>query len=426
MTQRREAAAAHPWLVALHLGYGLVLPVAGLLLPLFLIPLAVGGGLVAAAVAWGLSGRPPLPGRAALLLALATLGWSAAAIAWSFDPPSAFGRWANLPLLLLAALPLLGAAPAYPGRLTEALLRGLLVGFCLGALVILVEWKAGAPLVQFTRGPQDTLSRALGELNRGLGLAALLIWAPVGWLAARGRRSAWLLPLLLLPPTLLLQNLASALAILAGYAFAGVALAWPRLGRALVLAVPLLLALLGPWLFVRLHAWGLMESASLPSTARYRVQIWWFVSERIQEKPLWGWGFDASRRMPDFGVEPYGGKPKVIPTHPHQAFLQAWMELGLPGLLLLLGWFALGWRALRRLEGALLAAGCGLAGGLIAVLATAYGLWQGHTLAILVLAVGIFCLVPALRHPGQQAGQQAGQRAEAGRQAHREAGAGQR
>jgi len=378
------------WLTAIHLAYGALLPLVGLLRPLLLIPLAVGGGIIAVAVVWRLRGRLPRPAPALLALTLLTLAWSATSLAWTFDPAGAFARWANLPLLLAAALLLLAAGADYPAALSRSLLRGLLAGFSLGALVILIEWQLGSPLVEITRGPQETPARALGELNRGLSLAALLVWAPVAWLAARGRREAWLLPLLLLAPTLLLQNLASVVAILGGLALALVTWLRPGLGRALVLLLPALLLLLGPALFIRLYGWGLMESESLPSTARYRVQIWWFASERILERPLWGWGFDAARDMPDFGVDPYGNKTSVIPTHPHQAFLQAWLELGLPGVLLVLGWFALAWRGLARLSGPALAAGVALAGAVIAIAATAFGLWQGHTLAILVLSAAVF------------------------------------
>src|SRR5690606_28261313 len=126
------------------------------------------------------------------------------------------------------------------------------------------------------------------------------------------------------------------------------------------------------------YALGLMEMESLPNTTRYRIQIWWFVSERIYEHPILGWGFDAARYIPDMGVTPYPGKEAVIPAHPHQVFLQAWLELGLPGVLLVVGWALLAWQAVRRLAGAALCCAVALTLALLAIGATAYGLWQGH------------------------------------------------
>jgi O-antigen ligase len=403
------------WLSAIHLGYGLLLPLAALLKPLLLIPLAVGAGLVAAGVVWQRRGRFPWPAPTLVLLCLLTLAWTAIAMAWTFDPAGAFGRWLNLPLLLLALLLLAGAGHRYPADLAGALLRGLAIGFSLGALVILIEWLGGSPLITFLRPADDQPRHPLDELGRGLAFGTLAVWALVAWLGGRGRRWAWLLPLLLLPPALLLQHLASAFSVLTGIALALLTLWRPRLGRALLLLLPAAILLLGPPLFIRLYGWGLMDSESLPSTARYRVQIWWFTSERILEKPLWGWGYDAARRMPDFGVDPYGGKPHVIPTHPHQAFLQAWLELGLPGLLLAWGWFPLAWRGLAGLPRQTQSAALGLTGGVIAVAATAFGLWQGHTLAILVLAPALLLL--ALRTLNQ-----AGDLGEAPRQVDGEAG----
>lgn len=406
------------WLSAIHLGYGLLLPLAALLKPLLLIPFAVGAGLVAAGVVWQRRGRFPWPSPALALLCLATLAWTAIAMAWTFDPAGAFGRWLNLPLLLLALLLLAGAGRRYPADLATALLRGLAIGCSLGALVILVEWLGGSPLITHLRPADDQPRHPLDELGRGLAFGTLAIWALVAWLAGRGQRWAWLLPLLLLAPALLLQHLASAASVLAGLGLALLTLWRPRLGRALLLILPAAILLLGPPLLIRLYGWGLMDNESLPSTARYRVQIWWFTSERILEKPLWGWGYDAARRMPDFGVTPYGGKPHVIPTHPHQAFLQAWLELGLPGLLLAWGWFLLAWRGLAGRSRGAQAAVLGLTGGAIAVAATAFGLWQGHTLAILVLA-------PALLLLALRALDQGGDGGEAGRQANGEAGPGQ-
>ncbi len=389
------------WLTAIHLGFGLLLPTVGLLAPLLLIPLAVGGGVIAAAVVWQRGGRFPWPSPALLLLTLLTLGWTALALAWGIEPVSGFQRWLNLPLLLGAALLLFGAAARYPDDLANSVFRGLLLGFSLGALLILIEWLAGSPIITLLRGPHDQPRHALDELSRGLAFGSLLIWSAVAWLTARGQRWAWLLPLLILPPALLLQNLASVLSVCAGLGLALIAWWRPGLGRSLLLLLPALLLLLGPPLFIKLYQWGLMDAEALPSTARYRVQIWWFVSERIYEKPLWGWGFDAARRMPDFGVDPYGDKPHVIPTHPHQAFLQAWLELGIPGALLLCAWFALAWKRLAGLARCTCAAALGLTGGLMAVAATAFGLWQGHTLAILVLSVALFAFA---RRAGDQAG----------------------
>lgn len=75
-----------------------------------------------------------------------------------------------------------------------------------------------------------------------------------------------------------------------------------------------------------------IETDLLPSWAA-RIDIWSFAAGKALQKPLWGWGFEASRNF-----EP------IIPDHPHNMSLQAWLELGLPGLILLAGfWFSVFW-----------------------------------------------------------------------------------
>ena len=44
---------------------------------------------------------------------------------------------------------------------------------------------------------------------------------------------------------------------------------------------------------------GVSEARGLQTSARERVYMWNFTADRILEKPLLGWGFDASREMPN-------------------------------------------------------------------------------------------------------------------------------
>ncbi|ESQ76840.1 O-antigen ligase [Asticcacaulis sp. AC402] len=75
-----------------------------------------------------------------------------------------------------------------------------------------------------------------------------------------------------------------------------------------------------------------IKTEILPSWAA-RIDIWTFTVERSLEKPWWGWGYETARTF-----------DPMIPNHPHNLSLQAWMELGIPGLVLLGAlWFVLFW-----------------------------------------------------------------------------------
>lgn len=64
---------------------------------------------------------------------------------------------------------------------------------------------------------------------------------------------------------------------------------------------------------------------------RTRFRIWDFVGERILEKPVIGWGMNASRSIPGGSDHLPGTKVNVLPLHPHNAVLQWWLELGFVG-----------------------------------------------------------------------------------------------
>ncbi len=75
-----------------------------------------------------------------------------------------------------------------------------------------------------------------------------------------------------------------------------------------------------------------IKTELLPSWAD-RIDIWSYAVARGSEKPWLGWGYEASRQF-----EPQ------IPDHPHSLALQAWLELGVPGLLTLAAiWFCIFW-----------------------------------------------------------------------------------
>jgi O-antigen ligase len=89
-----------------------------------------------------------------------------------------------------------------------------------------------------------------------------------------------------------------------------------------------------------LHA----DKRALPSSWSHRIVIWQFAAERIFERPVLGWGLDASRSIPggraavpwqmDPDPNDKGNRVSVVqlmPLHPHSIALQLWLELGLLG-----------------------------------------------------------------------------------------------
>ena len=71
-------------------------------------------------------------------------------------------------------------------------------------------------------------------------------------------------------------------------------------------------------------------------SARHRIEIWTFATTRITERLWFGHGIDASRSIPSRGemsqFMPIGDI--LLPLHPHNAFLQIWLEFGALGCVL--------------------------------------------------------------------------------------------
>ena len=137
---------------------------------------------------------------------------------------------------------------------------------------------------------------------------------------------------------------------------------------------------------------------SLPYAAQHRIAIWAFTAEHIVERPVLGWGMNASKWIP-------GGKDKIylapdlqlgesLPLHPHNATLQIWLELGLIGVTAYLALFFGLFRTIDVSDSA--ATMMGQLVSAVTIANVSYGIWQSWWLAVLWISVGTMC---ALRDP---------------------------
>ena len=123
--------------------------------------------------------------------------------------------------------------------------------------------------------------------------------------------------------------------------------------------------------------------------------IWRFAAEKVGERPLLGWGLDASRELPgmhDKVALPVGGgqiaELDVMPLHPHNNAIQIWLELGIVGALIpaLLIAYLLRGLARPELEAGARAMVLATLTSCLVVAFLSYGLWQGWWLGALWLA----------------------------------------
>ena len=363
--------------------------------PLALIPMAI-----TLLLGWREGWRPSLPIGAVLMFGLILVAWAAITSLWAPEP----GRAAILALTLAAMMLLAhGAASAAQGA---RLMPWIGFGLVFGLAAAFADWQSGNALRAAVRGLKEVPETLMFGLKPAASLMALLL--PMGfalpwpWLA----RAA----LLLVGAGVLisLPGETARLATIAGLAAALLSLAAPRLVPRLIGAMLGLAILVMPLLVGFIPK---MPTANLPLSAVHRLVIWDFTVARIAEKPLTGWGLEASRAMPGGRAQPdtatldrlnitnpaqraFLANPhvQVMPLHPHNGALQLWLELG--GIGALLGavlMLALGFAASRS---AVPAVGAGMLASATVTGMLSFGLWQAWWVASLLLAVVTLHLAP--------------------------------
>ena len=363
--------------------------------PLALIPMAI-----TLLIGWREGWRPSLAIGAVLMFGLILVAWAAITSLWAPDS----GRAAMLALTLAAMMLLAhGAASAAQGA---RLMPWIGFGLVFGLAAAFADWQSGNALRAAVRGLKEVPEALMFGLKPAASLMALLL--PMGfalpwpWLA----RAA----LLLVGAGVLisLPGETARLATIAGLAAALLSLAAPRLVPRLIGAMLGLAILVMPLLVGFIPK---MPTANLPLSAVHRLVIWDFTVARIAEKPLTGWGLEASRAMPGGRAQPdtatldrlnitnpaqraFLANPhvEVMPLHPHNGALQLWLELG--GIGALLGavlMLALGFAASRS---AVPAVGAGMLASAAVTGMLSFGLWQAWWVASLLLAMVALHLAP--------------------------------
>jgi O-antigen ligase len=137
-----------------------------------------------------------------------------------------------------------------------------------------------------------------------------------------------------------------------------------------------------------LYSLDLIDRGNLPFSFLHRIEIWHYASKLVFERPLLGWGLDSSRSIAEKVILERGGYEfPVLPLHPHNAFLQVWLELGLVGVAfgIAIGLTVL--RGIRDLPPPSQPVALAAFAGTMAMISVAYGIWQVWWLGVLILSM---------------------------------------
>lgn len=321
--------------------------------------------------------RRAMPGT---VVVLAFLALAALSILWSPSPRAGL-TVVEIAYIGLGALAGGAWLSSLPGVEARRLIGLFLIGVFAGVLLFAVEAALDFPLHRWwNHVPAGAEIAETNVPKRTAVLLCLLVWPAAMALDRAGRRGAAVaLPVIFAGACLLLTSRSAMLGIAVGGVAFVLAVWSPRLVRgtlAAVLAVAFTFVLPLALLFDRVL--NLDGAAWLFHSARHRVEIWGMAANRALETPVFGQGIDASRALdPDGAVSRFGTlTDSLLPLHPHNAFLQVWLELGVVGAGLALAATLLLLFGTGRMERRLQPFALALFASALAMASTAYGIWQ--------------------------------------------------
>jgi exopolysaccharide production protein ExoQ len=311
-------------------------------------------------------------GWCALFAALVLLGVLSSL--WAVNPGRSLLIALRLTGVFAAGLSLIVASSriAAPHRVVV----GFAVGLVTAIALAVVQYQTNGAMTASPTARQFVVT-ALNQAENGFALLLLPLSATL--ILRRWYILAAVLVALTIATIWLLVGDMAKIAIVLGVAAAAGFYFWrPQL--ALVAAIAsVVLIVLAPLVLPRLAGINAARETAeaVKFSAWHRLEIWSFVGSRIAEKPLLGWGLDVSRAIPGGNALTPEGRP-WLPLHPHNAALQVWLELGVPGAALLALCLARLWLALGKVTWPRLytaTAGGSVTATLIVALGS-YGIWQ--------------------------------------------------
>ena len=177
----------------------------------------------------------------------------------------------------------------------------------------------------------------------------------------------------------------------------------PRAGRTISIAAIVLAFVAMPFAARELYRHGWHRADWLISSARHRVEIWDFTLQRIAEKPLLGWGFDAARHLQTSYPETGATGRTLAALHPHSVPLQILLELGAVGAVMAIGLLCLVAVRLDDVSGRARAFGQAALVAALAMGTVAYGAWQNWWLALIV-SIALLVPLTAVSPAGHEGG----------------------
>ncbi len=201
----------------------------------------------------------------------------------------------------------------------------------IGALAYGGEFISGFPLLHGIKGELASIT----EYNRGASYLAVFAFPLMGYLWIKGKRwKAIAFAAIMLIPVMLTESRATRLAFMLGGTVTILAHILPNLTRRSLTGLFILLLAM-PFIVTAAFTQHPQWIDALPPSWHHRFEIWDYMSYRIFERPWFGWGLGSSHLLSY--AQPHGMTYEYVraaASHPHNAIIQLWVELGITGLIL--------------------------------------------------------------------------------------------
>ena len=307
-------------------------------------------GLAAVRLSSGLVAGRGVPRFDGPLVALAgaflLLCWLSTA--WSIVPLQSVKAALGISGVLLGLL-VLWARRDEPPETSEILFRVMTVAMLVGVAAACVDIETGFHVESLVGTPPGV--RGATNYNRGFDYLVLIAWPVLAHAWWRHRRWAVAaLALALAAVAVITLSLAARVAVAVGLAMLLLTLAMPRLiDRMLSWVVVTLVAVLPAALAVLSNYRTLLAPYLKPSGVN-RLEIWNYMTARVFDRPLLGWGLNSAKHVPIRPAElAHYIYVTTNGTYPHNQWLELWVELGVVGVAAGLIFAVLALRRIRAL-----------------------------------------------------------------------------
>ena len=339
---------------------------------------------------------------------LPLLVWALVSVAWTPVPGRGIRLLASLVGLMVVARILVAGARAIPAgertTLTSALVAS---GAAFVTLLAIENFSAGFIIEILKSHKGKGVDDHTTYITPGNSVLAVFIW-PIVFAVARRTSSYGGMAALAVVCVVLFYGPSAAptLSLLASTVFFLAAFFGGKRALSAISVVLIAAAFLSPFVIPFLKQWatGADLFSLLGVSGSHRWAIWQFVSERILDHPIIGWGIDSSRAIPGRNALVFGEYGEILPLHPHNAFLQIWLELGLVGVIALAVILALIPVAARKAAGDALQVAIAFAFFMsyLVLGQLSFGIWQNWWLATGCIALSL-SLIPGPRGRDDQA-----------------------